>query len=286
MADDLEFGKRPVPRPEIVKAIDDLVSDLACCDRSGCRCYEAKRALEEIYVYALRESQKSCACGDCQPKGESMILSKEQVREFELASKPQLRGRLETACDANAVLQGQLADAQKELAKYHDVPMLEKVSDERNALQSKLERARKAMEYSVSLQERQGRKRESCTILEEALADLNGRPSPTPDTTIPIGAKLHSTIDAEVWAKEFMNAWGDKIYQTNGECIDLDLMRTWFANAIMCGFDIANQRHAEKPPDLDLFHAQRNIVRLTNLAGAFEDIGVARRILSKFRKDL
>jgi len=45
-------------------------------------------------------------------------------------------------------------------------------------------------------------------------------------------AKLHSTMSADVWAKEFMNIWGDKLIE-----LDLDLMRGWFANSIMCGYD-------------------------------------------------
>lgn len=49
--------------------------------------------------------------------------------------------------------------------------------------------------------------------------------------------KLHETMDADIWAKEFMRIWGDKRQE-----LDVDLMRSWFANSIMCGFDHANWR--------------------------------------------
>ena len=45
--------------------------------------------------------------------------------------------------------------------------------------------------------------------------------------------KLHSTMDACVWAQEFMKL---------NPHIDEDTMRAWFANSIMCGWDIAHQR--------------------------------------------
>lgn len=39
---------------------------------------------------------------------------------------------------------------------------------------------------------------------------------------------LLETTDANVWAKEFVRI---------NPCIDLDSIRSWFANAIMCGSD-------------------------------------------------
>lgn len=60
---------------------------------------------------------------------------------------------------------------------------------------------------------------------------------------------LNDTMDAVIWAKEFMRIFGDKIYQTNGKVIDEDLMRSWFANSIMAGFDEAyrrQQKHVDK----------------------------------------
>lgn len=47
---------------------------------------------------------------------------------------------------------------------------------------------------------------------------------------------LHQDMDAERWAKDFI--------EINGG--DLDTMRAWFANAIMCGYDNANWRNEEK----------------------------------------
>ena len=48
-----------------------------------------------------------------------------------------------------------------------------------------------------------------------------------------LGMKLHSTMDAVVWAQEFMKI---------NPPIDEDTMRAWFANSIMCGWDHALQR--------------------------------------------
>lgn len=50
---------------------------------------------------------------------------------------------------------------------------------------------------------------------------------------------LHQTMDADVWAKEFCRL---------NICSDVDMMRAWFANAIMCGYDHANWKHAKEQP--------------------------------------
>lgn len=48
--------------------------------------------------------------------------------------------------------------------------------------------------------------------------------------------KLYDTMDANIWAHEF-----NRILVSNGEQpIDVDTMRAWFANAIMCGWDHAH----------------------------------------------
>lgn len=44
---------------------------------------------------------------------------------------------------------------------------------------------------------------------------------------------LHSTMDASIWAKEFMKIFKD-LYKID---IDEEWMHGWFANAIMCGYD-------------------------------------------------
>jgi hypothetical protein len=51
-----------------------------------------------------------------------------------------------------------------------------------------------------------------------------------------LAAKLHSTTDASIWAKEFC--------KLNPQ-VDEDLMLTWFANAIMTGYDEAQRRTRE-----------------------------------------
>jgi hypothetical protein len=44
---------------------------------------------------------------------------------------------------------------------------------------------------------------------------------------------LHSTMDANVWAKEFCNTYR-KLYNRE---IDEEWVRSWMCNAIMCGYD-------------------------------------------------
>jgi hypothetical protein len=51
------------------------------------------------------------------------------------------------------------------------------------------------------------------------------------------GASFTRSFDARVWAKNFMH-----INKDNLEGIDEDLMITWFANALMRGFDEAEER--------------------------------------------
>lgn len=47
-----------------------------------------------------------------------------------------------------------------------------------------------------------------------------------------------TSIDAVVWAKEFM-----RCYKKFGYEVDEDTMRGWFASSIMAGFDEANRRN-------------------------------------------
>lgn len=51
-----------------------------------------------------------------------------------------------------------------------------------------------------------------------------------------MGAKLLATTDASAWAKEFVRTFGG----------DEELMRAWFANAIMTGWDHGVRRYAER----------------------------------------
>lgn len=59
-----------------------------------------------------------------------------------------------------------------------------------------------------------------------------------------LGAKLHSTTDADVWAKEFMTTF--KNHSGKSAWIDEDTIRTWFANSIMCGWNHAHQKLDKK----------------------------------------
>lgn len=52
---------------------------------------------------------------------------------------------------------------------------------------------------------------------------------------------LNTDMDAERWAAEFMEKFGDKKEQ-----IDHGLMLAWFANAIMCGYDNAHWEIEER----------------------------------------
>lgn len=52
-----------------------------------------------------------------------------------------------------------------------------------------------------------------------------------------LGAMLHGTMDAQVWATEFCRL---------NNASDKGMMLGWFANAIMAGFDEASRRAEEK----------------------------------------
>ena len=40
---------------QIIKKINELISNLACCDRDGCRCYQAKLYLKQILDFCKKE---------------------------------------------------------------------------------------------------------------------------------------------------------------------------------------------------------------------------------------
>jgi hypothetical protein len=65
-----------------------------------------------------------------------------------------------------------------------------------------------------------------------------------------LDAKLHSTFDSTIWAKEFM-----RIFETQLLCLDEELMHAWFANAIMCGWDHANQGENRRLKKEDVMQA-------------------------------
>jgi len=63
---------------------------------------------------------------------------------------------------------------------------------------------------------------------------------------------LLSTMDAKVWAKEFMRLYeNNKLRPINvPDWVDEALMIGWFANAIMTGYDKGKaQSHQEKAPE-------------------------------------
>jgi len=61
------------------------------------------------------------------------------------------------------------------------------------------------------------------------------------DKESPKKEKIPHTMDAQIWAEEFC-----EIYNKNKLTIDRDWMISWFANAIMAGFDEACRRYERK----------------------------------------
>jgi len=64
-------------------------------------------------------------------------------------------------------------------------------------------------------------------------------PTPPPDAQAMTRDPL-TTMDAKLWAEEFMRIFGSKM-----DKIDEGLMIAWFANAIMKGYDVGCERQAE-----------------------------------------
>lgn len=81
---------------------------------------------------------------------------------------------------------------------------------------------------------------------------------------------LHTSMDAKIWAKEFWRLFGN-----SKDRIDEELIFSWFSNAIMCGFDHANQRSFEKNKELE---EQNKILR--------EELSSAARRLDGIKFDL
>jgi transcriptional regulator of acetoin/glycerol metabolism len=104
---------------------------------------------------------------------------------------------------------------------------------------------------------------------------------------------LLSTMDGHVWAKEFMALY-DAGQFAGG--IDVDLMRAWFANAIMVGYD-HGAAHAERrllgtkaePRTLKEIEARAITHVLTllegNISAAARQLGVDRRTLYRRKKE-
>ena len=66
----------------------------------------------------------------------------------------------------------------------------------------------------------------------------------TEDDFIPEKEKFNQqSMDAVVWAKEFMRLYNQNIAKQNVLWVDKELMIAWFANAIMAGYDEANRRN-------------------------------------------
>ena len=71
------------------------------------------------------------------------------------------------------------------------------------------------------------------------------------------GEKLHRTMDAQQWAEEFMRR-----KFLHNFAVDEELMRAWFANAIMCGFDHGRRAAERAESDYTPFALRRSIDRV------------------------
>lgn len=58
---------------------------------------------------------------------------------------------------------------------------------------------------------------------------------------------LIGNTDAKAWAEEFVHQFEGHVCGEN-DTIDEEIMVVWFANAIMTGYDIANNRKAGNVP--------------------------------------
>lgn len=103
---------------------------------------------------------------------------------------------------------------------------------------------------------------------------------------------LVSTMDGHVWAQEFMRLY---LAGTFAEGVDVDLMRAWFANAIMVGYD-HGAAHAERrllgtkaePRTLEEIEekAISHVLTLNNgnISSSARQLGIDRRTLYRRKK--
>lgn len=79
----------------------------------------------------------------------------------------------------------------------------------------------------------------------------------------------NTSMDAKVWAKEFMRLYNEQRNKGRVYWVDEALMIGWFANAIMAGFDEANRRNKEDYVRKDGIEVDEE--KLRNVIGKFED---------------
>ena len=86
------------------------------------------------------------------------------------------------------------------------------------------------------------------------------------------------SMDAKVWAKEFMRLWNEK-FGSGQSWIDEELMIGWFANAIMAGFDEANRRNVKQEPkieeiscDMHGYSREYGTVTMKNICDTIDEI--------------
>lgn len=84
---------------------------------------------------------------------------------------------------------------------------------------------------------KQGLEMEASDIMGQAILRIEENRAKLKDRMEPLNyVNLHGTLDAKIWAYEFVKRFGG----------DEGLMIGWFANAIMAGFDEATRREEAK----------------------------------------
>lgn len=59
---------------------------------------------------------------------------------------------------------------------------------------------------------------------------------PNSESRSPSSTRLNDDMDAQRWTREFLKIWNQR------KVMDEGWMLSWFANAIMCGYDIGRQK--------------------------------------------
>ena len=85
-----------------------------------------------------------------------------------------------------------------------------------------------------------------------------------------IEQKLIGNLDALVWSQEFVRLFENHVVGVN-EKVDEGLMLSWFANAIMTGFDESQRRGVAIKKELDELRSFQELGMATRL-GMYADV--------------
>lgn len=86
---------------------------------------------------------------------------------------------------------------------------------------------------------------------------------------------LNADMDAQRWTREFLKAY-EALPEDEG--LSVDFVRAWFANAIMCGHDVATGRNSDR-----LAAAEQ---RVTALEAETQDVQEAMKTVSERNSQL